>query len=153
MSIQVQIGLNRYKYVQIGPNESNWVQMGPNRYKQVQQRQRKSTKIKIKTNQAIGRYWKKQVQMGSNGSIGVQNYHELNRMAFKPRSPGSCIYNVVIKNQIISMFHFPSSNCQTSQGQLSLQNSLATQVLINICLKQNRLTRKFEIMVSQTQSS
>ena len=28
--------------------------------------------------------------MGSNGSIGVQNYHELNRMAFKPRSPGSC---------------------------------------------------------------
>ena len=92
MSIQVQIGLNRYKYVQIGPNESNWVQMGPNRYKQVQKRQRKSTKIKIKTNQAIGRYWKKQVQMGSNGSIGVQNYHELNRMAFKPRSPGSCFH-------------------------------------------------------------
>ena len=29
--------------------------------------------------------------MGSNGSLGVQNYHELNRMAFKPRSPGSCL--------------------------------------------------------------
>ena len=28
--------------------------------------------------------------MGSNGSLGVKNYHELNRMAFKPRSPGSC---------------------------------------------------------------
>ena len=36
--------------------------------------------------------------MGSNGSIGVPNrnpqigvqyYHEINRMAFKPRSPGS----------------------------------------------------------------
>ena len=53
MSIQVQIGPNRYKYVQIGPNESKSVQMGPNRYKQVQQRQRKSTKIKIK-NMAMG---------------------------------------------------------------------------------------------------
>ena len=29
--------------------------------------------------------------MGSNESkIGVQDYHELNRMAFKPRSSGSC---------------------------------------------------------------
>ena len=27
--------------------------------------------------------------------IGVQNYHDLNRMAFKPRSPGSCIYMCV----------------------------------------------------------
>ena len=103
MSIQVQIGLNRYKYVQIGPNESNWVQMGPNRYKQVQQRQRKSTKIKIKTNQAIGRYWKKQVQMGSNGSIGVQNNHELNRMAFKPRSPGSCLSSPFVSFHLFLM--------------------------------------------------
>ena len=33
----------------------------------------------------------KGVQMGPLGSkIGVQNYHELNQMAFKPRSPLSC---------------------------------------------------------------
>ena len=35
--------------------------------------------------------------MGSNGSVGVQNDHELNRMAFKPRSPGSCINYVCLK--------------------------------------------------------
>ena len=30
--------------------------------------------------------------MGLNGSIEVPNYHELNRIAFKPRSPGSCFF-------------------------------------------------------------
>ena len=42
----------------------------------------------------------KLVQMGPKWGfkIGVQNYYELNRMAFKPRYPGSCFNDQSIEN-------------------------------------------------------
>ena len=67
-SIQIIIGPNGSKFVQNFPNGTKWVQVGQ-----------------------LGLYRSKWLQIGPQGSqIGVQNYHELNRMALKPRSPGSC---------------------------------------------------------------
>ena len=75
----VKICLNWSKQGRIGPNGFKLVQTFPKGTKWVQMRQ-------------LGLDRSKWVQMGPQGSkIGVRNYHELNRMAFKPRSPGSCL--------------------------------------------------------------
>ena len=95
LSNQVRIGPNGSKLVQTFPKGTKWVQMeqlGPNRSK-----------------------W---VQMSLQGSkIGVQNYHELNWMALKPRSPGSCCIQL----------------CFQSMGPCFLQ-VICPSVCLSVCL-------------------
>ena len=73
---------NRSKQVQICQNRSKWIQIVhtfPKETKQVRLGQ-------------LGLNRTKWVQMGPQRSqIGVQNNHEPNQMAFKPRSPRSCL--------------------------------------------------------------
>ena len=81
-------------------NYTKFVQIGPNRLDQVQMNKNLS---KLFLNELNGSKWDIKVLIGPNGfkrshrgpkegsKIGVQNYYELNWMAFKPRSHGSCL--------------------------------------------------------------
>ena len=95
-SQQVQLLLNQSIRLKIAPNCIKFVQMGPNRLKQVNMDPNWSKKFEKGTKWVqmgqLGLNKSKWVKMGPQGSkIGDQHYHELNGMAFKPRSPGSCL--------------------------------------------------------------
>ena len=80
---------NCYKWHQLHPNGSKYVRIGPNRSKFVQTFPKGTKWVQMGQ---LGPNRSKWFQISLQGSkVGVQNYHELNQMAFKPRSPGSCI--------------------------------------------------------------
>ena len=91
------ISTNRLDQVKMDPNLSKLIQKGLNGSKQ-------DIQVLVGTNRF------KWVHRGpkQGSKIGVQNYHELNRMAFKPRSPGSCsgqhkLVSCLVNKQLICL--------------------------------------------------
>ena len=83
--IMLSIGPIASKLVHKNLNCFKWHQLCPNRLEQAQMDINWSKLF-------LGPYGFKWVRRGhkQGSKIGVKNHHELNRMAFKPRSSGSC---------------------------------------------------------------